>query len=292
MTATPAAPTPVTTTLTSSSPLPDHPEAFRSAASTTIAVPCWSSWKTGMSSSARSRCSISKQRGAEMSSRLIPPKPGAIARTADDDLVDVLRREADRPGIDAGELLEQHRLAFHHRHRRLGPDVAEPEHGGAVGDDGDGVLLDRQVPRHVAVVGDGLADPGDARRVGHREVVARLDRHFRAHLDLAPEVEQKRAIAKCSTSTPSTERTASMMRSRWSASYASTVMSRTFMTARRGRGRSRRASRRCPRSPVPAARTSRGNRRGAPDRGAERGGEVAHIRITPSAASAAISSSS
>ena len=34
-----------------------------------------------MSSSSRSRRSISKQRGAEMSSRLIPPKPGAIALT-------------------------------------------------------------------------------------------------------------------------------------------------------------------------------------------------------------------
>ena len=36
-----------------------------------------------MSSSARSRRSISKQRGAEMSSRLMPPNPGAIARTTD-----------------------------------------------------------------------------------------------------------------------------------------------------------------------------------------------------------------
>ena len=34
-----------------------------------------------MSSAAFSRSSISKQRGAEMSSRLMPPKPGAIART-------------------------------------------------------------------------------------------------------------------------------------------------------------------------------------------------------------------
>ena len=53
-----------------------------SAASTTIAVPCWSSWKTGMSSSFLSRSSISKHRGAEMSSRLIPPKPGAMFLTA------------------------------------------------------------------------------------------------------------------------------------------------------------------------------------------------------------------
>ena len=55
--------------------------ALISAASATIAVPCWSSWKTGMSSSAFSRSSISKQRGAEMSSRLMPPKPGAIRLT-------------------------------------------------------------------------------------------------------------------------------------------------------------------------------------------------------------------
>ena len=35
-----------------------------------------------MSSVSRSLLSISKQRGAEMSSRLMPPKPGAIAVTA------------------------------------------------------------------------------------------------------------------------------------------------------------------------------------------------------------------
>ena len=45
------------------------------------AVPCWSSWKTGMSSSSHRVSSISKQRGAEMSSRLIPPKVGATALT-------------------------------------------------------------------------------------------------------------------------------------------------------------------------------------------------------------------
>ncbi len=35
-----------------------------------------------MSSEARSRASISKQRGAAMSSRLMPPNPGAIISTA------------------------------------------------------------------------------------------------------------------------------------------------------------------------------------------------------------------
>ena len=46
-----------------------------------MAVPCWSSWNTGMSSDSRSRSSISKHRGAAMSSRLMPPYTGAIAST-------------------------------------------------------------------------------------------------------------------------------------------------------------------------------------------------------------------
>ncbi|CPU67172.1 Uncharacterised protein [Mycobacteroides abscessus] len=81
MIALPAAPTPETTMRTSSMALPTTRSAFVSAASTTIAVPCWSSWNTGMSSSSRRRRSISKQRGAEMSSRLIPPYTGAMAFT-------------------------------------------------------------------------------------------------------------------------------------------------------------------------------------------------------------------
>ena len=43
-------------------------------------------------------------------------------------------------------------------------------------------------------LGDRLADARDARRVGHREVVARLERHLRAHLDLAAEVQQEGAV--------------------------------------------------------------------------------------------------
>ena len=78
----PAAPRPSITTRSDSIGLPMIFSELNSAAMTTIAVPCWSSWKTGMSSRSRSRSSISKQRGAEMSSRLIPPKPGAIRRTA------------------------------------------------------------------------------------------------------------------------------------------------------------------------------------------------------------------
>ena len=160
----------------------------------TTAVPCWSSWKTGMSRSSLSRSSISKQRGAEMSSRLIPPKVGAISRTASTISLRVVGVEADREGVDPGELLEQHRLALHHRHRRLGPDVAQPEHRGAVGDDGDGVPLDRVVEGLRAVRVDLHADAGDARRVGHREVVARLQRVLVVLLDLPAAMHRQRPV--------------------------------------------------------------------------------------------------
>ena len=82
VTATPAAPSPTTSTRSSSIGLPTIFSALNSAAIVTTAVPCWSSWKTGMSSDSFSRSSISKQRGAEMSSRLMPPKVGAISSTA------------------------------------------------------------------------------------------------------------------------------------------------------------------------------------------------------------------
>ena len=74
----PAAPAPLTTRVQSSAFLPATLRAFMIAAVTTIAVPCWSSWKTGISSSLISVRSISTQRGAEMSSRLMPPNVGAI----------------------------------------------------------------------------------------------------------------------------------------------------------------------------------------------------------------------
>ncbi len=77
----PDAPAPVNTIRTSASRFFTIWSALRSAARTTTAVPCWSSWNTGISRSRWSRSSISKQRGAEMSSRLIPPNTGAIAFT-------------------------------------------------------------------------------------------------------------------------------------------------------------------------------------------------------------------
>ncbi|MGY3649020.1 hypothetical protein ACVWW2_004311 [Bradyrhizobium sp. LM4.3] len=51
------------------------------AAATMIAVPCWSSWKTGIFMRSLSCASISKHSGPRMSSRLMPPKVGSSAAT-------------------------------------------------------------------------------------------------------------------------------------------------------------------------------------------------------------------
>ena len=96
-----------------------------------------------MSSRSCSRRSISKQRGALMSSRLMPPNDGAIRTTVSMISSTSRRVQADRHGVDAAELLEQQRLALHHRQRGERAEVAEPEHRGAVGDDGDDVASAR-----------------------------------------------------------------------------------------------------------------------------------------------------
>ena len=96
-----------------------------------------------------------------------------------DDLVDVGGVQADRHGVDAAELLEQHGLALHHRHRGRGPDVAEPEHRGAVGDDRDGVRDPGVVVGQRRVGRDRLADPGHTGRVGERQVVGAVQRDRR-----------------------------------------------------------------------------------------------------------------
>ena len=110
-----------------------------------------------------------------------------------DDLLDVGGVQADRDGVDAAELLEQDGLALHHRHRRGRADVAEAEHGRAVGDDGDGVGHPGVVLGHRRVRGDRLADAGDAGRVGQRELVptGELDRRDGLHLAADVQVEDR-----------------------------------------------------------------------------------------------------
>ena len=74
-----------------------------------------------------------------MSSRLIAPKVGSRAATTSTEAVGVARVHLDVEHVDAGEFLEEDGLALHHRLAGERADIAEPEHGGAVGDDRDQV---------------------------------------------------------------------------------------------------------------------------------------------------------
>ena len=66
------APAPFTTTFISLIDLPLISRAFIRAAVVMIAVPCWSSWKTGISNISLSFCSIIKQSGFDARAPKLP----------------------------------------------------------------------------------------------------------------------------------------------------------------------------------------------------------------------------
>ena len=171
----PAAPAPLQTSLVDLMSRPVRSSALISPAAAMMAVPCWSSWNTGMSSSSRSRCSMMKHSGALMSSRLMPPQllPSSLTQLTNSSGSSDRHLEID--GIDVGEALEQHRLAFHHRFCRQRAAIAETENGGAVGDDGDEIALGGVIEGAAFVLGDGQHRHGDAGRIGQRQVA--LGRH-------------------------------------------------------------------------------------------------------------------
>ena len=72
--------------------------------------------------------------------------------------------------VDAGELLEQDALALHHRLGGQRPDVAQAQHGGAVGDHGNKITARGHFHGGVGIGDNGLAGGGDARAVGQGEV--------------------------------------------------------------------------------------------------------------------------
>ena len=169
-----------------------HSSALSNAASTTIAVPCWSS-KTGMSSCSRNRRSISKQRGAEMSSKLIPAKPGATALTT------VMISSTSWVSRHNGQAsMSPNRLNSAALPSITGsaasgpmlpkPSTADPSVTTAT-------LLRFTVSRRAssgffAMARQTRATPG----VDHRQVVPIVDWVLGVHLDLAAQVHQERAV--------------------------------------------------------------------------------------------------
>ena len=93
----------------------------------------------------------------------------------------VLGINLDVEHVDAGELLEQDGLALHHRLAGQRADVAQAEHGGAVGDHAHQIATRGVVVGGMGIGDDRLAGGGDAGRVGERQV--ELGRHALGRLD-------------------------------------------------------------------------------------------------------------
>ncbi len=214
---------------TSSSRFPTTVSALSSAASTTIAVPCWSSWKTGMSSSSCRRRSISKQRGEEMSSRLMPPKPGASAATAatiwSTSFVERQIGQASTPpnSLKSAALPSITGIAASGPMSPR-PSTAVPSLTTAT--EFRFTVRFQAASRSWAIAMQIRATPG----------VYAIERSSRVRIGVLlrissfpPRWRRNVRSETCSTSTPSTARTAATIRSRWSASDASTVTSRTFV---------------------------------------------------------------
>ena len=102
-----------------------------------------------------------------------------------DQLVGVALVDFDIEHVDAGELLEQHALALHHRLAGERPDVAQTQHRGAVGDHRDQVAARGHFAGGVGVGDDGFAGEGHARRVGEGQIALGHQRLGRHDLDLA-----------------------------------------------------------------------------------------------------------
>ena len=87
--------------------------------------------------------------------------------------------------VDIGEALEQHRLAFHHGLGGQRPEIAQPQHGCAVGNDRHGVGLGGIVVGAIFVFGDAETRVGNAGRVGQRKVSLCRQRLGSSNFELA-----------------------------------------------------------------------------------------------------------
>ena len=102
-----------------------------------------------------------------------------------DDAGCVVGVDADGEGVHAAELLEQHGLAFHHGQTGFRADIAQAQHGSAVGDHGHHVALEGVLIHIVGVRLDFAAGLGHAGGVGGGQVVAGLDLHLAGDAHLA-----------------------------------------------------------------------------------------------------------
>ncbi len=180
-----AAPAPDTAILTAPMSLPTSSRPLSSAAALMIAVPCWSSWNTGMFMRSRS-LRLDREALRRLDVFEVDAAQRRLERGDDvDQLVGVLLGQLDVEHVDAGELLEQAALALHHRLAGQRADVAQAQHRGAVGDHAHQVGAAGVLGGERRVVGDRQAGIGHAGRIGERQVALVRQRLGRRDRDLA-----------------------------------------------------------------------------------------------------------
>ena len=91
----------------------------------------------------------------------------------------------DVENVNAGELLEEHALAFHHGLAGQRADVTQTQHGGAVGDDGHQIAPGRQGVGFGRVLDNGVTCGCHTGRVGQGQITLGSQRFGRGDLDLA-----------------------------------------------------------------------------------------------------------
>ena len=165
-----AAPAPLVTSLTSDKVLPCSTSPLRMAAAQTMAVPCWSSWKTGIFMRSRSFFSMTKHSGALMSSRLMPPKVGSSAATMSTKRsMSVSSTSRSNTSMPAN-FLNRTALPSITGLEARGPILPSPSTAVPL------VITATRLPRAVysrasdGIGGDGFAGGGDAGRIGQRQV--------------------------------------------------------------------------------------------------------------------------
>ena len=181
----PAAPAPLTTTLMSSSWRPVSSQALSKPAAAMIAVPCWSSWNTGMSSSSRKRLSMMKHSGLLMSSRLMPPNVGPMLRT-------VVMNSSTSCVVTSMSIESTSAKRLNRTHlpsitgfEAIAPRLPSPRIAVPFEITATRLPLDGVIVGVVGILGDRLHRNGHARRIGQRQIALRRHRLGRRDGDLA-----------------------------------------------------------------------------------------------------------
>ena len=109
-----------------------------------------------------------------------------------DDLLRILRVQADGDRVHPAKLLEENSLSFHDRHGGMGADVAQAQNRGTVGDHRDGVRLHRIGIGGFPVLCDYLAGLCHARCIGQCQILSGPDRHLGNSFQFSVQLFMKR----------------------------------------------------------------------------------------------------